>query len=164
MTEKRIETMVTKLLTLAATVLLLAGCAQKLQVDLAAEKAAVQTALDNYVTAVEQEDWAEYSAVMSRSTDMVNFGAFGPPVVGQDGLKQVIQGQFDGLADVTIDVSDMRIEVEPSGQFAWATCLWTFKGMMGETPLELPVRCTWILKKETGKWMISHWHKSVAAG
>jgi ketosteroid isomerase-like protein len=156
--------MVPKLLTLAAISLLLASCAREPQVDLAAEKAAVQTALDNYVTAVEQEDWAAYSAVMSQSTDMVNFGAFGSPVVGQDGLRQVMQGQFDGLADVTIDVSEMHIDVEPSGQFAWATCLWTFKGMMGETPLELPVRCTWILKKEAGRWVIAHWHKSVAAG
>jgi len=33
---------------------------------------------------------------------------------------------------------------------------------MGENLVSLPVRCTWLLEKREGGWVIVHFHKSVA--
>jgi ketosteroid isomerase-like protein len=129
-----------------------------------ADKAAVKVVLDNYIASIEKEDLELYAKNVSHDTTMVNFGAFGPPITGWAALKGVIAGQNESLSQTKITSSDESIHVAPSGQFAWATCLWDFSATMGEAPVQLPVRCTWILEKRNGKWVIVHFHKSVAAG
>lgn len=141
------------------------GCQQSAPpVDIAAEKAAVSSVLTAYVASVEAEDMEAYAANMMLDSTMVNFGAFGPPIIGWNGLQEVMKGQNESLTDIKIGVRDLNITVAPSGDFAWATSLWTFKGDMGGTPVEMPVRCTWVLQKHQGKWTIAHFHKSIAAG
>ena len=78
-------------------------------------------------------------------------------------IERAIKGQFEALSAVTIDVADLAVHVNGEGCTAWATSLWTFKARMGEQPISLPVRCTWILEKRAGAWVIVHWHKSTAA-
>jgi ketosteroid isomerase-like protein len=56
----------------------------------------------------------------------------------------------------------MKIHVSEDGKLGWATCLWDLTAKMGEPPLSLPVRCTWVLEKRKGEWVIVHFHKSVA--
>ena len=144
---------------------IITGCQESAPpVDLAAEKAGVASVLTAYVAAVEAEDMEAYAANMMLDSTMINFGALGPPIIGWSGLQEVMKGQNESLADIKIDVRDLNITVAPSGDNAWATSLWTFKGDKGGTPVELPVRCTWILQKQQGKWIIVHFHKSIAAG
>ena len=133
-------------------------------VDLDAETQAVQKVLESYVASIETEDMDLYSTNMARDPAMVNFGGFGEPIVGWDGLKAVMEGQNEALSDTRITVSDMAIHVSGDGQHAWATCLWDLNAVMGENPVELPIRCTWILDKHEGRWVIVHFHKSMAAG
>jgi ketosteroid isomerase-like protein len=104
----------------------------------------------------------DYAANIVQDSLMVNFGAMGDPIIGWRALKEVMEGQNAALSETTIDVRDLRIHVAPSGQFAWATCLWDLKAKMGEEPLQLPVRCTWVLEKQANGWKIIHFHKSVA--
>jgi ketosteroid isomerase-like protein len=138
------------------------SCQQK--VDIAAEKTAIQSALDNYIKSVENEDMELYGKTVTHDTVMVNFGTFGPPIVGWTALEKVITDQNQALSQTTITVSNLKIEVAKSGKFAWATSQWNFKTVMGDKPLELPVRCTWILEKQKDGWVIVHFHKSIAAG
>ena len=146
----------------ALAFLLTMSCQQK--VDIEAEKTAIKAVLDNYVTSVENEDMELYGKNVAHGTVMVNFGAFGDPIVGWEALEKVMAGQNEALSQIKITASDVSIRVSPSGKFAWATCLWDFKAMMGENPVELFVRCTWILEKRGNRWVIVHFHKSVAAG
>jgi len=147
------------------------GCQQEVEVkteetmkvDIAAEKAAIKVLLENYVTSVQNEDMGLYAQNVAHDTDMVNFGAFGDPIVGWDALKKVMEDQNAALSQTKIGVSDVAINVCESGKLAWATCLWDFKAMMGENPVELPVRCTWVLEKRGDSWAIVHFHKSVSA-
>jgi hypothetical protein len=138
------------------------GCAPK--VDTEAEMTALQTTLDTYVNSVVNEDMEMYAENVGHGADMMNFGAFGNPIVGWDALKQVMEGQNAGLEGTKITVDDMRIHLAPTGFFAWATCLWDFSAMMGDQELNLPVRCTWVLEKEGEDWKVIHFHKSVPAG
>lgn len=43
---------------------------------------------------------------------------------------------------------------------AWATNQWFFNARIGDQAMTLPLRCTWILEKRDGRWMIVHFHKS----
>lgn len=140
----------------------LAGCGHT--VDPTAERAAIADVLKAYVAAVEAEDWDAYSKVVSHGLHDVNFGAFGEPIVGWAALESVIQAQFQTLSDVAVDVSDLRVSVSPAGDIAWATSQWVFKAAMGSTPLDLKLRCSWVLDKVQGKWQVVHFHKSIAAG
>lgn len=143
-------------------VVLAGGCQPR--VDLDAETQMVQKVLESYVTSIETEDMDLYSTCVAQDPTMVNFGGFGDPIIGWDGLKAVMEGQNEALSNTEVTVSNMAIHVSDDGRHAWATCLWDLKAVMGENPVELPIRCTWILGKQEGRWVIVHFHKSMAAG
>jgi uncharacterized protein (TIGR02246 family) len=152
----------TAILLVLSAFLVTVSCEQKANIE--AETAAVKAVLDDYVASIEDEDMELYAKNMAHDPDMVNYGGFGGPIIGWDALKQVIENQNASLSETEIEVSNMAIHVSETGKLAWATCLWSLKAMMGENPIELPVRCTWILEKRDGKWVIVHFHKSMAAG
>ena len=146
---------------MVATFVLIASCGPQ-KVDVEAERAQVKAVLDHYVTAVETEDMELYASHMTHEPMMMNFGGFGGPIVGWDALKETMEGQNAALSETKIKVSDLAIHVSEEGKLAWATCLWNLKAMMGENPIELPIRCTWVLEKRDNKWQIVHFHKSMA--
>lgn len=133
-------------------------------VNVEAEKAAVKSVLDNYVTAVESADIELYGKVVARDPDMVNFGTDASErIVGWDALRRAIEAQFAALPGTRIAVSDVTVDVLSGGRFAWATSLWVFKATVAATgqTIELPVRCSWVLEKRETGWVIVHFHKSV---
>ena len=148
---------------MVAAFALLASCGLQ-KADIEAEKAAVKAVLDQYVTSVENEDMDAYAQLVAHDSEMMNFGGFGDPIVGWDALKQVMDGQNTALSETEISVSNLAIHVSEMGDLAWATCLWNLKAIMGENPIELPIRCTWVLEKRDTKWLIVHFHKSMAQG
>lgn len=149
-------------LLIMSALLLTLSCEQK--ADIEAEKMAIETILDDYVASIENEDMDLYAATVADDPEMVNYGGFGGPIIGWDALKEVIENQNASLSETEIEVSNPAIHVSETGKFAWATCLWNLKAMMGENPVELPIRCTWILEKRENGWVIVHFHKSMAAG
>lgn len=127
-----------------------------------AEKAAIRSALNDYVKAVESEDIGSYGKVVRHDPKMVNFGSDASErIVGWEALKKAIEAQFVALSETRIAVSDITVNVAPGRRFAWATSLWDFKANMGGQAMALPVRCTWILEKRRSNWVIVHFHKSV---
>ena len=145
---------------LALSVMLTMSCQQK--VDIEAEKAQVKGVLDDYVRAIETEDMDLYANKIAHDATMMNFGGFGVPIVGWEALKKVMDGQNAALSETKITVSDLAIHVSDDGKLAWATCLWNLKAKMGENPVELPIRCSWVFEKRDNKWTIVHFHKSMA--
>jgi uncharacterized protein (TIGR02246 family) len=136
---------------------------ETMEVDIQAEKTKIKSLLEKYVTSIENGDMGLYAQNMAHDIDMVNFGAFGDPIVGWDALEKVIEDQNTALSQTEVTVSDLAIHLGEEGKLAWATSIWDFKAMMGENPVELPVRCTWVLEKQEKGWVIVHFHKSVAA-
>ena len=151
------------LVTFALLAIILSVSCGPQKADIEAEKAAVKTVLDQYVTSVEREDMDLYAKNVAHDPKMVNFGGFGDPIVGWDALKKVMEGQNEALSETKITVTDLVIYVSETGTLAWATCLWNLKAIMGESPMELPIRCTWVLEKRDNRWVIVHFHKSMAA-
>jgi uncharacterized protein (TIGR02246 family) len=144
-------------------ILFITSCEKRVPpVDIEAEKANINSVLENYVKSVENEDMNLYAQTMAHDSEMVNFGSSGEPIIGWDALKKAIEGQNAALSETKIDVSDMKIHVGEDGKFGWATCLWNFQAKIGENAIKLPVRCTWILEKRENRWIIVRFHKSVA--
>ncbi len=152
---------------LLAISLLLPGCEKQDEpaaVDIAAEKEAVDDVLVAYISSVENENMADYAQNIGHDPEMVNFGAFGEPIRGWDGLEVVMTNQNETLDNIQIEESDPRIHISPSGDLAWATSLWQFHATAGADTMNLPVRCTWVLQKQDEQWKIVHFHKSLPAG
>jgi uncharacterized protein (TIGR02246 family) len=149
------------LLLLGFILLIISACTEA--VDTEAETTAIKTVLDNYVISVENEDIKLYEANIADDASMVNYGAFGDPIIGKDALIKVMESQNTTLSEIKIDVNNVAIHVSADGKLAWATCLWNFTAVMAENPLVLPVRCTWVLEKRDTGWLIVHFHKSVSA-
>ena len=132
------------------------------QVNVEVEKKQVQPVLENYISSIETENMELYGKVMAHDQDMVNFGTSEPPIVGWDTLKKLIEDQNAALSQTKITSRDLAIHFSKTGDFSWATCLWNFTATVGDKSFELPeVRCTWLLEKREGQWVIVHFHKSV---
>jgi len=136
---------------------------ESMEVNVETEKTEIKALLENYVRSVEDEDMDLYTQSVAHDTDMVNFGAFGDPIVGWGALRKVMEDQNAALSQTKIGTNDLAIHLCESGKLAWATCLWDFKAVMGESPVQLPVRCTWVLEKRDENWTVAHFHKSIAA-
>lgn len=133
-------------------------------VILEAEKAGIQSILDDYISSVEKADIEAYAGNIVHDPDMVNFGTDASErIVGWAALRDVIVAQNAALSETKIAQHDVTITISPEGRFAWATSLWDFKAMMGGQTLEAPIRCTWVLEKQAEGWKIVHFHKSIGA-
>jgi len=141
---------------------LVMGCQKA--VDIAVEKSAIQTVLDNYITSIENEDIELYGKIFVHDPNMVNFGTgANERIVGWETLKKAIEDQNAALSETKITQSDVTINISSDRQFAWATSLWNFKATMETQVMQLPIRCSWILEKQDNEWKIVHFHKSVGA-
>ena len=147
------------LILLGTGLVLVAACQSK--VNQVAERQRIKAVLDSYITSIETENIDLYAKILAHDQDMVNFGTSEPPIVGWDSLKKIIEDQNAALSQTKITASDLAIQISEEGNFAWATDLWDFKAMMGDQAIQIPVRCTWILEKRNGEWVIIHFHKSV---
>lgn len=125
------------------------------------ETAAVAETIARYIEAVEAEDLEKYAAVVAHDGDLAWYGSMPGQIVGWGEVEGVIGGMFEALSDIRITQTDLRIRMSPDRQVAWATCLWDFRAVMGDQPIEEPTRCTWVLERREGDWVIVHWHKSV---
>jgi ketosteroid isomerase-like protein len=146
--------------TPAVFVLLLSCSPQKMEIE--AEKENIKTALDEYVASIEAEDMDLYAQVVAHDPQMVNFGAFGDPILGWDALKKTMAEQNAAMSETKIIVSDLAIRIPEIGKLAWATSLWKLRTLMNGNPIELHIRCTWILERRVDRWVIIHFHKSIA--
>ncbi|KPL04393.1 MAG: hypothetical protein AMJ90_00740 [candidate division Zixibacteria bacterium SM23_73_2] len=138
------------------------SCEQRVNIE--AERSKIRTVLDNYVASVENEDMELYAENVAHDPEMVNFGSFGYPIIGWEALKKVMEDQNASLSKTKIEINDLKIHVSDTGKLAWATCLWNLKTWMDENPVDMPVRCTWVLEKRENQWVIVHFHKSIRAG
>jgi ketosteroid isomerase-like protein len=146
------------LVGIALALIVAAGCQRR--VDIAAETTAVAAVLGDYIASVEREDIDLYGKVMAHDAGMVNYATGGAPIVGWATLEKIIEDQNATLSQTKITASDVSVKISPSGDRAWATSLWDFRAVAGGKSLALPVRCTWILEKRGGHWLVVHFHKS----
>lgn len=125
------------------------------------EAAAAAEAIKHYIEAVESEDLTKYAELVAHDDGLTWYGSMPGQIVGWVELESAIRGMFEGLSDFKIGQTDLRVHLSPDRQVAWATCLWDFRAMSGDQEVVEPTRCTWVLERRQGSWVIVHFHKSV---
>lgn len=128
---------------------------------LADERIAIKAGIDSWITAVEGKDIRLLPQVVAQEAGSVWIGVgAGDWLEGYEALEQAMQGQNAALDDIHIEVSDEIIHISPQADIAWATNQWIFNARIKDQVMAMPLRCTWILEKRAGQWVIVHFHKS----
>lgn len=123
------------------------------------ERMAVKAGIDAWIKAVELREDSLLPQVAAQDADLVWIGP-SEWLAGFDQLTPAMQAQNAALHDIQIDVSYETIHISTQGDMAWATNQWIFNARLGDQALALPLRCTWILEKREGRWILVHFHKS----
>lgn len=132
--------------------------------DIASEKGAVKEVIGNYAKSWITEDIELYSSTMMHDESLIYVGGSQALnwIEGWTELKEIIIKQNESLNDTDIDETKSWINFSQSGKFAWAVTLWDLTTTLNDgTECFLPLRCSWILEKKNGSWVIVHFHKSI---
>jgi len=132
-------------------------------VDIEAEKAKVQSVLNQYVKAWEIEDIELLSKIFSQDDDMVTFdGNIAKRFVGWEAWKERLQEHFESYENVDISFRDQIIKVHAASNVAWLSCIldanFLLQGQQGSLK---GLRVTWVLEKRNGNWVIVQAHFSL---
>lgn len=132
-------------------------------VDIEAEKAAVKAVFDEWIKCIETEDMELFSKLIAPDDDMVNFGTDAAERwVGWEPLKESVQKQFESFDNVSLSIRELVIKVHKSGEVAWLSCFFDFKGTAMDEPFIVEgSRFTAVLEKRNGNWVIVQMHNSV---
>ncbi len=150
------------LITGLLTAMVIGCCGQQKDVNIDNDTVAINDILNDYAESIELADTNLCSDLIAHDSGLVDFWVFGRPIRGWDQLKEVIVTQDAALDSVDILSSDRRVHIAACGDIAWATSLWNFKGVAAGAPVQLPVRCTFVLRKDDDRWRIVHFHNSIA--
>ena len=139
------------------------GCNQA-STDITSEKKAVKAVIDNYAKSWITEDIELYSSTVMNDESLIHVGGSQGLnwIEGWTELKEIIIDQNQSFNDTDIDEKKAWINLSQSGKFAWAVTLWDLTTTLNDgTKCLIPLRCSWILEKKNGSWIIVHFHKSI---
>ena len=134
------------------------------QVDIDQEKTAIKTVIDNYAKSWITEDIELYSSTVMHDESLIHVGGSKGLnwIEGWTELKNIIIEQNQDFNDTQIDEKESWINVSNCDKFSWAVTLWDLTTTLNDgTKCLIPLRCTWILEKINGSWIIVHFHKSI---
>lgn len=135
----------------------------ELIIDVEAEKAAVQTLIDDFVTSWQTKDMELASKIFAHDDDMVMFGTDASEhFVGWEQVKGSIQKQFDAAENIQVATRELSIKVHKSGEVAWISLLMDLQGVSTGEPFSLEgMRFTGVLEKRNENWRIVQVHASL---
>jgi hypothetical protein len=144
-------------------ILLFAGCTQKQQADIEAEKPKVKGVVDGLTKTLETEDVQLFDKIVAHDTDMINFGTDAAERwVGYETLREAVRKQFDAFKNARLTVREQVIKVHKSGEVAWFSEIVDWNVIaMGDTIEIKDSRFTGVLEKRDSNWVIVQFHASI---
>lgn len=125
------------------------------------ERAAVKAAMQAWIDCAESRDNSKVAQAAVQDSTSVWIGPMENQwMVGFASLQKAMEEQNAGLQSLYISVSDEIIHVQPEAHTAWATNRWIFRGTAGGQEMSMALRCTWVMEKRAGQWVVVHFHKS----
>lgn len=150
------------ILFIVPIIILLVSCQNTFNYE--AEKSKVETILDKYIASLETENIDIYDNIFVHDRHMVNFGTnANERIVGWEVLRAAIEVQNANLSETKITQTDVSINLTEDGSYAWATSIWHFTAKSQGQIINVPIRCSWVMKKVGDNWKIVHFHKSIGA-
>ena len=132
-------------------------------VDIEAEKAQVQSVLDQWNQMLETENLELFSRIMAHDPDMVTFGTDAAERwVGWEALNESLQKQFESFENFEISVTNQVIKISESGTVAWFSKVADGDLLVQGEPVSLKgMRISGVLEKREGSWVIVQFHTSI---
>ncbi len=152
------------ILLLTIGLLALISCREEQkEVDIGAEKAAVENVLEKYVLANENQDFSLIEQIWADDDDIVLLGTDGDEKYkGWNQIKSAIQHQFSEFEDTYISVLDQVIKLNSTGNTAWFSETLNYNFIYhGEAMSFEGIRFTGVLEKNEGMWEMVQGHLSI---
>ena len=129
------------------------GCAPS--VDMEAEKASIEEALNKGFNAIQNQDWDALAALCT--ADMMFYTH-----IGTKWNMEEMKGFFtDHMSNHTTNINNANIQVSGDGSLAWATVDEITEYQFDGNPVQENAIFTFIFEKEGMDWKMAHLHRSV---
>lgn len=147
------------LLVFAAVVV--SGCSERPATE--PETKAAEAVLDKFAEALETQDLASISELVSHDPNMVYFGFnHGERWVGYQALETAVRNQMNAYENLRLIPHDRVVTIGPDGETAWFSELLDWNMMTAGEPVSMrDVRFTGTLERVNGAWRIVQYHLSL---
>lgn len=144
----------------------LTSCENKKEtVNCEVEKDAIETVLENYIVANENQNLELIEEIWAPNEDIVLYGTDSDErLMGWDVIREAVKEQFSFISDTYISASNQFIKVNCTGNTAWFAETLNYNYMyQGKNHTYEGLRFTGVVEKIDGKWKIVQAHLSVPA-
>lgn len=149
-------------LLVAAVVACAIGCQTEQVVDIATEKQALSSVMEEINTAWETEDLEAFSRIASHDAEMVNFGMdVSERWVGWDQLEMGLRQQFEVFSNTEVSPHNVDIHVSETGRTAWLAQAMKISTKFMGSPISLEARITAVFEKQEADWRLVQFHYSI---
>jgi hypothetical protein len=146
--------------------LTLAACTSGPNVDIAAEKAAIEGVVHASIGWAKEKDKELLYRCFAQDENLFYFSpANSGTIIGFEAFQELVDGFFmlDAFQAIRYEVKDLRINLSRSGEVAWYSAyLDDFNEWNGQSASWVNVRWTGTLEKRDGQWVIVQMHFSSA--
>jgi ketosteroid isomerase-like protein len=123
---------------------------------------AVAAAVEGFLRAYERGDAALAMGMVVEDEAAVFFGTSGDPVRGTRALKSLLEREAAALKDTKLEIQEIRAKSVCGGAAGWVTALYGIRAVVQGRPVGLRIKATFVLEKKQQRWLIVHWHQSIA--
>lgn len=150
-------------LILLLSTIFFSGCIKKEKVDFSVEKAKIETVLEQYNLANENQDFNLIKSIWSNNENIVCIGTETyEKLIGWKQIESAIKNQFKTFKDTYISVNNQIINISDSGNTAWFSEILEYNFMYkGLHKSFQGIRYTGVLIKEGEKWILVQTHMSI---
>ncbi|MCD6112982.1 MAG: nuclear transport factor 2 family protein [Bacteroidales bacterium] len=139
------------------------SCKKEKKIDFAKEKAKIETVLEQYNLANENQDFELIKSIWANDESIVCIGTDTyEKLVGWKQIKPVIQSQYKSFKETYISVNDQIININKTGNTAWFSEIleynFIYKGVHKSFE---GIRYTGVLTKTNDKWLLVQTHMSI---
>lgn len=144
---------------LVVALLSLSACTNEVEIN--SEKANIQSMLDKFHQAINNENLGMLSQVFASDDDIVLINADSTKAIGWKSVEENLQKWFDSSENISYTFKDEFIKIHPSGKSAWVLFIQDGNEIYQDKPTSFEgVRATFGLEKRNDNWVIVQAHFS----
>lgn len=158
--------MMKRILTLCCLLLALFSCQTKVEIDLKAETKKVETVLEQYAIAIENEDLTMVESIWKNADDILMYGTDSDEkLIGWKKMRKAYMQQFKELDNTFIAISDQVIRFDKQVQVAWFSQIMKYNFIQDSIAHSFEgLRFTGVLERNEGDdWKLVQGHLSMPA-
>jgi len=150
---------------LSVLIIFSTSCDQKKVTNCKEEKEAIESLLENYILANENQDLELIENIWAASDDIVLYGTDSDErIVGWTNIRAAIKEQFGFISDTYISASNQFIKLNCTANTAWFSETLNYNYMyQGKAHKYEGLRFTGVVEKMDGHWRLVQAHHSVPA-